>query len=47
MDTHTLVLKVPPSYTPEQISVLLSNTRSQLPNHQIIVIPSDIEISYL
>jgi hypothetical protein len=47
MDSNTLILKVPPSYTPEQISVLLSNTRSQLPNHQIIVIPSDVEISYL
>lgn len=47
MNSTTLVLKVPSTYTAEQIATLLSNTKSQLPEVSIVVIPSEVEISWL
>jgi hypothetical protein len=47
MDSTTLVLKVPSTYTAEQISTLLANTKSQLPEVPIVVVPSEVEISWL
>jgi hypothetical protein len=47
MNSTTLVLKVPSTYTIEQITTLLSNTKSQLPEVSIVVVPSEVEISWL
>ena len=47
MNSTTLVLKVPTAYTAEQISTLLANTKSQLPEVSIVVVPCEVEISWL
>jgi hypothetical protein len=47
MNSTTLVLKVPTTYTTEQIATLLANTKSQLPEVSIVVVPHDVEISWL
>ncbi len=47
MNSTTLVLKVPTTYTAEQIATLLSNTKSQLPDVSIVVVPCEVEISWL
>ena len=47
MDSSTLVLKVPSTYTAEQIATLLENTKSQLPEVSVLIIPSEVEISWL
>jgi hypothetical protein len=47
MNSSTLVLKVPATYTTEQIATLLTNTKSQLPEVSIVVVPHDVEISWL
>jgi hypothetical protein len=47
MNSTTLVLKVPTSYTAEQIATLLANTKSQLPEASIVVVPCEVEISLL
>ena len=47
MNSTTLVLKVPDTYTTEQITTLLTNTKSQLPEVSIVVVPHDVEISWL
>ena len=47
MNSSTLVLKVPSTYTAEQIETLLENTKSQLPEVSIVVVPCEVEISWL
>jgi hypothetical protein len=47
MNSTTLVLKVPTTYTAEQIATLLANTKSQLPEISILVIPCEVETSWL
>jgi hypothetical protein len=47
MNSATIVLKVPSTYTSEQITTLLTNTKSQLPEVSIVVVPSEVEISWL
>ena len=47
MNSTTLVLKVPSTYTEEQIATLLTNTKTQLPEVTIVVVPSEVEISWL
>ena len=47
MNSTTLVLKVPTTYTTEQIATLLANTKSQLPEVSIVVVPCEVEISWL
>jgi hypothetical protein len=47
MNSTTLVLKVPTTYTAEQIATLLTNTKTQLPDASILVIPCEVEISWM
>ena len=47
MNPSTLVLKVPTTYTAEQIATLIANAKSQLPEVSIVVVPCEVEISWL
>tara|TARA_R110000868_G_scaffold82483_1_gene232891 strand:+ start:375 stop:518 length:144 start_codon:yes stop_codon:yes gene_type:complete len=47
MNSTTLVLKVPSTYTTEQIATLVANTKSQLPEVSVLVVPCEVEISWL